>query len=326
MTERVNLTGVPGPFPGCVLTVGTFDGVHLGHRHLLERVRQRAVELSRPSLVVTFWPHPRSVIQATGVDLLCDREERSALLRESGLSQIIELSFDMELARMQAADFVQQVLLEHLGMQHLVMGYDHAFGRGRDGTPVHMRALAEQHGFTVEFLDALQVEGDPVSSTRIRRELGDAKLRQVERLLGRPYTFAGEVIHGDARGRRIGFPTANLRLEAHKVLPREGVYAVRIHLQEEVFDGMMNLGARPTFDDPRPQPEIHLFDFSGDLYGRELRIELVEFVRDTIKFESIDHLRNQLQMDEATVRALLASRCRLQAEPERNQGDRHDDR
>ncbi len=316
MADQIDSLPMPGPFPGCVLTVGTFDGVHIGHRHLLQRVRAYARELRLPSVVVTFWPHPRSVIQSTGVDLLCDRTERLELLRSFCLDHVVELDFDSALSRMPAADFVQEILLERLGMRHLLMGYDHAFGRGRDGTPVHMRALAERFGFEVEFLEALQVQGEPVSSTRIRRELAAANLEQATRLLGRAYSFHGEVVHGDARGRSIGFPTANLQLEAHKVLPREGVYAVCVHVQDRVYGGMMNLGARPTFDDPRPLPEIHLLDFQGDLYGQDLVIELVEYIRDTIRFESITHLRDQLRMDEQQVRALLASRCRLQAEPE----------
>ncbi len=294
-----------------VLTVGTFDGVHLGHQAILRYLRERAVAVGGHPTVVSFDPHPRTVVTGQPVPLLTTLEERAALLEEHGAARFVVLPFTRDLSMLEAEDYVERVLIEAIGLREIVVGYDHAFGRNRAGNRETLERIGAARGFTVDTIPPQLADDAAVSSSRIRRlllEEGDA--RQAAALLGRPYALTGTVVRGHQRGRTIGYPTANLRVRgAHKLVPKLGVYAVRARMGEGpeggAFGGMMNVGRRPTFEaDGAVSVEAHLFDFDGDLYGRDLTVELLARVRDERRFDGPDALGAQLRRDEAASRAV----------------------
>ncbi len=284
-----------------LVTVGTFDGVHLGHQAILRYLVRRARANGGSSVVVTFDPHPREVVRGEPVPLLTTIEERAELLEALGLDRFIVIPFTPAFARLSAEDFVERILVGRIGLKEIVIGYDHGFGRGRGGDAALLEALGEKLGFAVDVIPPQVVEEHVVSSTEIRALLIDeGDVREAARLLGRPYALGGTVVEGARRGRSIGFPTANLEVEhPRKVIPKAGVYAVLATLDDGVttLGGMMNIGRRPTFENTGLHLEVHLLDFEGDLYGRRLRIEFVERLRDERKFDSVDALVEQLSRD-----------------------------
>ncbi len=292
-----------------VVTVGTFDGVHLGHRSIISYLVERARLRQGISVAVSFHPHPRDVVRGTPTPLLTTVEERADALEALGLDRFIVIPFTPALARMDAAAFVTDVLLARIGLQEIVIGYDHGFGRGREGDSALLRDIGARYGFGVDVIPAQVLEADVVSSTRIRQLLVDeGDVRQAAGMLGRPYRLTGVVVPGDGRGRLIGYPTANLALEdANKVVPMPGVYAVRVwrHDTAAPSDGMLNIGVRPTFDGQDVRIEVHLIDFEADLYGHSLRIDFVERLRDEQKFTTVDALVEQLSKDKARCKAEL---------------------
>lgn len=287
--------------PHSVVTVGTFDGVHRGHQAVLGYVRAQAQQRGGKSTVLSFDPHPREVLRGEPVPLLTTIEERVALLEALGIDRFIVLPFTPALAAMSAEDFVAQVLVERIGLQAVCVGYDHTFGRNREGNVALLETLGPRYGFAVDVIPP-QVVGDrTVSSTLIRQLLlRDGAVEQAALLLGRPYSLQAIVVHGDGRGRLLGFPTANLHV-AHprKIIPRNGVYAVRVWLPERPswLYGMMNIGMRPTFEGDRRMLEVHILEFEGDLYGKLLRIDFIARLRDEQHFASIEALRAQLFQD-----------------------------
>lgn len=292
---------------GAVVAVGTFDGVHLGHREVCAALVRRAERSGARSVLVTFRPHPLRVVQPERAPaLLTPPAEKLPLLAATGIRHAVQLRFDRALQQYSAARFVEEVLLGRLGMQELVMGHDHGFGRGREGSVETMRELGEKLGFRVDVVEAVEVEGRPVSSTRIREALARARVEEATRCLGRPYEISGSVVAGERRGRTLGFPTANLRVgDPEKLLPAEGIYAVVGWVGEAPVPGLLHLGPRPTFPGDAPTIEVHLLDWSGDLYGRELRIELHAFLRTIEPFDSVDDLVRQMHRDAAAGRAAL---------------------
>lgn len=301
--------GLPPEVRGTVCTVGTFDGVHRGHQLVLERLAARARLHGLPAVLVTFEPHPLEVVNpAAAPPLLTLGSEKSEVLAESPLDYVVVLPFTQVLASYEAQHFVDLVLRERLGVRELLIGYDHGFGRGRAGDAEVLRALGAARGFEVSVVEA--VEGSdrrPISSTSIRRAVAGGDLARAADGLGRPYSVGGVVRRGDQRGRTIGFPTLNLGAPtSRKLLPPEGVYVVRVQTPAGAFGGMMNLGPRPTFDDPTAMLEVHCFELSGDLYGARVRVDFIARLRETRKFESAESLRAQLARDEAAARAALA--------------------
>ena len=292
---------------GAVLTVGTFDGVHLGHRAILARVVRRAGELSLPSVLVTFEPHPLEVVNPPAAPLLLSTTtEKLQLVAECGVDYAVVLPFTSSLAALAPTAFVEAVLLERYCVRELLIGHDHGFGRGRSGDVSVLRRLGERYDFSVDMVEAVAVEGTPVSSSSIRRAIAAGDLENARRSLGRRYAFTGRVVRGDQRGARLGFPTLNISLgSARKLLPPVGVYAVLLESERGAFGGMMNLGPRPTFDDSDVSLEVHLFDATGDWYGYPVRVEFVSRLRDTIRFASADALVAQLRADEHAARAAL---------------------
>src|SRR5213593_3329549 len=295
---------------GTVATVGTFDGVHRGHRAVLAEIVRRARTRGLASLIVTFDRHPLEVVNPPAAPrLLTLPDEKRALLAELGLDRIELLPFTGELARLAPEEFVRQVLRARYGMGELVLGYDHGFGRGRTGDVELVRRLAREDGFAVDVVDAVRDDGQPISSSLIRTAVAHGDLAAAERWLGRRYGATGVVERGAGRGRTIGIPTINLApLDPRKLLPPDGVYAVWVEVGKREtgngkrYGGMMNQGPRPTFGVTARALEIHLFDFAGDLYGESVRVEWVRRLRDVQAFPSREALVQQLERDRVAAR------------------------
>jgi riboflavin kinase/FMN adenylyltransferase len=296
-----------GPSGG-VVTVGTFDGVHLGHRAVLASITERARADGRQSVLVCFEPHPLAVVNpAAAPARLTTASERLEALACCELDRVLVLKFDASTAALEPEEFVERVLLEMAGMRHLVIGHDHRFGRGRRGNVALLREMGATHGFDVEVVPAVSSGDEMVSSTAIRRAVAGGDLATAARMLGRRHSVSGEVSRGEQRGRTIGFPTLNLGIPTDKLLPPDGVWAVQVETPVGRVGGMMNQGHRPTFEDGRRLLEVHLFDFAGDLYGKQVRIEWVAPLRAIRRFDGVAALRQQLEEDEVRARAALAA-------------------
>jgi riboflavin kinase/FMN adenylyltransferase len=293
---------------GAVITVGTFDGMHRGHHDVLSRLVERGLQTGRPSVVVTFDPHPLEIVNpAAAPPLLTSHEEKLELFAASGVSYVVVLRFTPALAAFEARAFVDDVLLARYAMSELLVGHDHGFGRGRMGDIEVLRALGASRGFGVTVLAPVDAaDGHPISSTAIRRAVAGGDLARATAMLGRPYSISGRVVGGDRRGRLLGFPTLNLDPPSgRKLLPPNGVYAIRVQTPQGVFGGMMNLGPRPTFGDHERRIEAHVFDASFDWYGAAIRLDMIAWLRETRSFAGPDALRAQLAVDEAEARAAL---------------------
>ena len=291
------------------VTVGSFDGVHLGHQAVLREIARRAEARGRKSVLVTFEPHPLEVVNPQAAPpLLTTDAERREMLAQLPLDYVFFLRFDRHLAAMSPEEFVDQVLLERCRMRELVIGHDHGFGRGRSGDVETLRRLGAERGFDVDVVEVVDSGDQHVSSSRIRRAVAGGDLATAARMLGRPYQVSGQVTPGERRGRLLGVPTINLStLPPQKLLPPDGVYAVRVEWRGGRLDGMMNQGPKPTFADGRRTLEAHLFDFEGDLYGEWVRVEWVERLRDVERFPSVEALKQQLDHDRIRARAVLAA-------------------
>jgi riboflavin kinase/FMN adenylyltransferase len=304
-------SGLPPDTPGTVLTVGTFDGIHRGHLDILRTVASRADGSGLRSVLVTFDPHPLEVVNPPAAPpLLTVGVEKSEIVAESGVAFLAVLPFDRQLASYSAEQFVDEVLRQRFLMKELVIGYDHGFGRGREGNVDTLRALGRDRGFLVHVIAPVSVSDGgsprPASSTLIRRAVAGGDLDTAARELGRRYSVTGTVRPGDSRGRLLGFPTINLgRPHPRKLLPPEGVYAVLVHTPRGPFGGMMNLGTRPTFGDTTVTLEAHLFDADVELYGATVKLEFVARLRDVRRFPSPDALVAQLRTDESHARRAL---------------------
>ena len=286
------------------LTLGVFDGVHLGHKSLIHRLRQKAEREGLISGVLTFHRHPRLILSPQSqLTYLTSIEERIRLLQSLGVELIVTLSFTSELAQLGAREFVA-LLKRYLRMRQLLIGPDFALGRGREGDAVTLEALGQELGFGVEVVRAEVWQGEVVSSTAIRHALGRGDMLKVNQLLGRHFRLRGQVIKGDERGKVLGFPTANLIPDPEQALPPDGVYAGQALLGEGVYRAVTNIGVRPTFGGGRRLIEVHLLDFEGELYGTELDIELVERLRGEERFASAEELRAQIMKDVERTRAL----------------------
>jgi riboflavin kinase/FMN adenylyltransferase len=307
MPERQS-PGLPWLANGCVLTVGTFDGIHLGHRDILRRLQERAAATGLPPALVTFRPHPLEIVNpAAAPMLLTPGDEQLDALADSGPLAVVVLPFTHALASIEAESFVLDLLLRAYHMRELVIGYDHGLGRGRHGDAAFLRALGQEHGFAVDVVPATNdASGAPVSSSSIRTLVAHGDLERTARALGRPYSFRGKVASGEQRGRLMGYPTLNIALPSpRKLLPPDGVYAVRTRTPRGSFGGMMNLGGRPTFGETTRTLEVHLFDVSGDWYGETVSVELIRRLRDTTRFASVEALVAQLGRDAEDARVAL---------------------
>lgn len=294
-----------------VVTVGTFDGVHLAHRAIIRHMQRDAERLNAQTCVVTFDPHPQQVLHSRPHDvrLLTTVDERLALLDEAGVNVAAVLAFTKEFSQTPPEEFVREVLVRRLGAAHVMVGHDHGFGKGRAGDIELLEQIGREHGFTVEAMDALVIDGAPVSSTRIRRLLEAGAVDEARRLLGRPHAITGTVVQGDRLGTKIGFPTANIAIaDPAKLVPADGVYAVRVVHNGARYGGMMNIGVRPTVSAGlRHTVEVNIFAFSQQIYGDTLTVEFAARVRDERKFGSLEELIAQLERDRQTSFDLLAN-------------------
>lgn len=291
-----------------VVTVGTFDGVHRGHQAIIDHLQARADARSGASTLISFDPHPRSVVHGEPVPLLSTVEERAAVLEELGIDRFVVLPFSEEFAQLAPEAYVEEVLVNRVGMQEITVGYDHRFGRKREGDVDLLRELGDKYSFDVDIIPPQEVDQHVVSSRGIRELLSEeGTVEEAARLLGRPYQIEGVVARGEGRGRKIGYPTANLALEdPRKLVPKRGVYATLVQGPDDtVHGGMMNIGRRPTFDEMEVTVEVHLFDFEGDLYGERLSVQFLRRIRDEQKFESSDALAMQLSEDERHCRTII---------------------
>jgi len=305
--------GIAAPLPlpnGSTVTVGSFDGVHLGHQAVLHEIGRRARAAGRAAVLVTFDPHPLEVVNpGAAPPLLTTGAERLEIMVQSPLDYVLLLRFDRYLAGLSPEGFVREVLLKRCAVRELVIGHDHGFGRGRSGDVETLRRMGVVEGFQVDVVEPVDFGGQHVSSSRIRRAVAGGDLLTAAAMLGRPYSVVGRVGEGERRGRLLGVPTINLaELSPRKLLPPDGVYAVIVEWRGGRAGGMMNQGPRPTFQDGRRVLEAHLLDFEGDLYGEWVRIEWVERLRDIERFSDLEHLKEQLQHDRQRALAALARR------------------
>ena len=285
-----------------VLTTGTFDGVHRGHRKIIERLIERAKREGGESVLFTFHPHPRMVLFPSDNDLklLNTQPEKIALLEAAGLDHLLVVPFSRQFSRMHATDYVRDVLVGAIGVRSVVIGYDHRFGRNREGDLQLLHQLGERFDFNVEEIPAQEVDHIKVSSTKIRHALSDGEVRSANELLGYRYPITGVVVKGDQLGRKLGYPTANIgAIDAFKLVPGDGVYAVRVELKEGGYDGMMYIGERPTLEGSAGQrnAEVNIFDLDRDLYGEAITVRFIERIRPDIRFNGLDELKHQLGMD-----------------------------
>ena len=298
-------TGPAGALRGAVLAIGNFDGVHRGHRAVIAVARDRAKSLAKTAAVLTFEPHPRTFFKP-GEKLfrLTDEATKLRLLASTGLDGAIVLTFNADLANVTAAEFVSRILVGRFAISGAVIGFNFHFGKNRGGSPDFLAAEGHKYGFSVDVVPALEINGRPVSSGPIRDALAAGRLDEATALLGFPWFVSGDVIHGDKRGRELGFPTANLRLDAACGL-RHGVYAVRVAFGGRRYDGVASFGRRPMFDNGAVLLEVFLFDFAGDLYGQRIDVAFIEWIRDEEVFGSVDELVVRMKEDSRLARAAL---------------------
>lgn len=288
------------------LTVGVFDGVHRGHQQIIRRLTAGAQEQGVPAVVLTFDPHPAKLFGRGEIRLLTLPEERANLLETFGVDVVIVHPFDREVANTTAFDFMQQ-LKRHLGINHLVLGYDSTLGKNREGNAARLAEIGQELGYTVEVVSALSDESGVISSTEIRKLIETGNVAEAARLMGHPYSLQGPVIHGDARGRTINVPTANIAYSPEKMIPANGIYACWAYLEGHRCQAAVNIGVNPTFtpDKQIPNVEAHLLDFRREIYGEEVRLEFVARLRNELKFDSVDTLLEQIWQDIEDTKRIL---------------------
>ena len=286
------------------VTIGTFDGVHYGHQQIIEKLVSEAKKANKKSVVLTFFPHPRMVLQKdNSLELINTIDERATLLKKTGLDYLIIHPFSKEFSKMSALEFVRDILVNQLNISKLIIGYDHHFGKNREGNITQLSEYSHVYDFIVEEIPAQDIDSVSISSTKVRRALHAGSLKTANNYLGYNFMLNGTVVNGKKLGGTIGYPTANIDVkETYKLIPKTGVYVVKSTLDKKIVFGMMNIGSRPTVDGNHQTIEVHFFDFNQDLYNQNLTIELMYFLRDEHKFDSIDSLVHQLKKDEETAR------------------------
>ena len=292
-----------------VLTTGTFDGVHLGHKKIIDQVVQIAQKINGESVLLTFFPHPRMVLypESNDLKLLNTIDERLELLRQTGIDHLIIHPFSMEFSRITSLDFVRDILVKKLNTKKLVIGYDHHFGKNREGSFEHLKEYGPLYGFEVEEIPAQEIQQINISSTKIRKSLLIGEIQAANQFLGYHYFINGTVVEGSKVGRQIGFPTANIEVdEDYKLIPANGVYAVKIKIEDNNYSGMLNIGTRPTIKEGDVTIEVNIFNFNQEIYNKPIRIEFFEKIRNEVKFSELTELQQQLNHDKQKVLQLFA--------------------
>ncbi|EAZ82894.1 bifunctional riboflavin kinase/FAD synthetase [Algoriphagus machipongonensis] len=301
------LSDIP-QIPNPVVTSGTFDGVHMGHQKILKRIREIARKIQGETVLITFWPHPRLVLypEEHNLRLLSTFEEKTKLLRSFGIDHLVTIPFTKDFSQLSSKEFIQRVLVDKIKTKKLVIGYDHRFGKNREGSFEYLQQHYHEFGFDLEEISRQDVEEIGVSSTKIRHALENGMIETASKYLGRPYELNGLVIKGQQIGRSIGFPTANIHIpNDYKLIPRDGVYAVEAVVNGALYKAMLNIGNRPTVGGTKKTVEAHLFDFQGDLYDKQITVFLKGFLREEQKFENLDELKHQLAIDQKMAKSLL---------------------
>ena len=290
-----------------VLTIGTFDGVHIGHQKIIERLNEIKDNTLEKSMILTFFPHPRMIVDhREDIKMLTTMEEKIQLLEKFGLNELIIEPFTPQFSRLSALEFVRNILVRKLNLKKLVIGYDHQFGKNREGNFEQLVAYGELYDFSVEKISAQEIENVSVSSTKIRKAIDSGDIELANTYLGYAYLLTGEIIKGKGIGRKMNFPTVNLDIkEDYKLIPKKGVYIVKASFDGYTNFGIMNIGFRPTVGGSGQTIEIHLLDFNGDLYGKKMQVEVLKRLRDEKKFESVEELALQISKDEKIARKWL---------------------
>lgn len=292
-----------------IVTIGTFDGVHVGHQKIMEQLVATAQENNAKSVLLTFFPHPRMVLQKdNSLKLINTIAEKIEILEKTGLDYLIIHPFDKDFSRLTAFDFVRTILVNHLNTAELVIGYDHRFGKNREGNFEQLQEYGHMYDFKVTEIPAQDINQISVSSTKIRNAILNAEIEKANEYLGYSFSLKGTVVSGEKLGNTIGYPTANIELlETYKLIPKTGAYLIRSFLHGKTIYGMMNIGNRPTVNGVKETIEVHFFDLNKDLYGRQLTIELLTFLRDEQKFSSIEELKKQLFLDKEKSLELIST-------------------
>ena len=293
-----------------ILTIGTFDGVHIGHQKIIERLNQIKSKNKDRSAILTFFPHPRKILQqGNEIKWLNTMDEKIQLLNKFGLDHLIIEPFTKEFSELSAENFVKNILVDQLYIKNLVIGYNHQFGKNREGNFEQLKEYGKIYNFNVEKITAQEIEDVSVSSTKIRKAIEEGNIKKANAYLGYNYLLTGEIIKGQGLGRKLNFPTINLHLqEGHKLIPKTGVYIVKTTIDQINIFGIMNIGFRPTVDGKNKTIEVHLLDFTGDLYGKNMQIEVLKRLRDEQKFISLDELIIQIKKDEISARKWIAQK------------------
>lgn len=302
------ITSFKPPETPTVVTLGTFDGVHIGHKTIIDRLIAVAKEKKEESIILTFHPHPRMVLQkGSDIKLLSVLEEKIDLLEKTGIDHLIIEPFTEAFSRLTAVEFVRNVLVDKLKVNTLVIGYDHHFGRNREGNFEQLQELSELYGFDVLEIPARDIKNIAVSSTKIRKALNEGDIIKANNYLKYCYLITGEVVHGKGLGKKYDYPTVNIKpVSEYKLIPKAGVYIIKSNIGYKTVYGIMNIGFRPTLEGKHQTIEVHLLDFTGNLYGEKIQVALLYRLRDEQKFDTLDALFNQIKQDEAEARTLLA--------------------
>ena len=292
-----------------VVTLGTFDGLHLGHQEIVGEVIRKSREIDGRSFLLTFDPHPRKVIPGRNdVKLLSTLEEKISILEKLGLENLLVINFTIEFSKQTPEDFVKKYLIDGIGLSEIIIGHDHHFGKGRDGNFELLKKIGKKNNFSVTLVTEYSVDGETISSTKIRNALLEGDVVKAGKMLGRNYSFKGKIVRGDGRGKKLGFPTANISAnDKDKLIPAKGIYAAECIVQKEKYFGLLSLGSRPTFHkDGDVIPEFYIFDFDRDIYDEVMKVEMIEKIREEEKFNSVDDLIIQMKKDEEKGRIILS--------------------
>ena len=291
-----------------VVTSGTFDGVHIGHQKILERLKEIAEKHHGESVVITFWPHPRLVLypEENSLQVLNTFEEKADLLKDQGIQHLLRIPFTKEFSQISSQEFIDNTLVRQIGTKKLVIGYDHRFGKNREGSFEQLKLNGPKYGFDVEEISRQDVDNVGVSSTKIRNALNEGDIKTATHFLGRPYSISGRVIKGDKLGRVLGFPTANIDIDSHyKLVPAEGIYAVSVSYTNAVFGGMLYIGNRPTVGGTKRSIEVNIFDFDKTIYGENITIKILASIRKDAHFVDLEALKQQLKADKESAMNVL---------------------